>query len=204
MWRPELNVTIAVLAAGRSTRTGARHKLLAQFDGIPLIRRSTQRASEIEGIPVLVVTGYREATMRDALAGLDITITHNFDYAAGISSSIRSAIRAVSGECVGLLVHLADMPLVERSHFSSMIRAFEDHGGEIIVRATSSGRPGNPVLLPRALFSQIEELEGDIGARNVIAHSGLTVVDVEIGCAAECDVDTIEALLAAGGQPAVD
>lgn len=195
-----MTVTIAVLAAGSSKRTGAHHKLLAQFEGMPLVRRSAQIAADIEGVQAIVVTGYREARMREALSGLDVTIKHNPDYIAGISSSIRSAMRAVSDECVGLLVHLADMPLVERPHLYSMIHAFEEHGGKVIVRATSSGRPGNPVLLPRKLFPQIEGLEGDVGARNLIARSGLPVIDVEIGYPAECDVDTFEAVLAAGGS----
>jgi molybdenum cofactor cytidylyltransferase len=42
-------------------------------------------------------------------------------------------------------------------------------------------------------------LEGDIGARAIIESSGLPVVDVDIGPAAHIDVDTPEAVIAAGG-----
>lgn len=87
-----MNVTIAVLAAGRSTRTGEHHKPLAQFEGVPLIRRSCQRALDTGDIPVIVVTGYREAEMRGALAGLDVSIKHNPEHVDGISSFIRSAM----------------------------------------------------------------------------------------------------------------
>lgn len=52
--------------------------------------------------------------------------------------------------------------------------------------------------MPRALFPLIDGLQGDIGARNLIVRSGLPVIDVEIGHAAEFDVDTVKVLLAAG------
>ena len=42
-------------------------------------------------------------------------------------------------------------------------------------------------------------LEGDVGARHIIETSGLPVIDIDIGDAAHLDVDTPEAVLAAGG-----
>jgi molybdenum cofactor cytidylyltransferase len=41
-----------------------------------------------------------------------------------------------------------------------------------------------------------------VGARHLIETSGLAVTDVEIGDAAQIDVDTPEAIIAAGGTPA--
>jgi molybdenum cofactor cytidylyltransferase len=67
------------------------------------------------------------------------------------------------------------------------------------VRAVSGGRRGNPVVLPRATFAAVLRLKGDVGARHVIESAGLDVVDVEIGAAAHVDVDTPEAVAAAGG-----
>jgi molybdenum cofactor cytidylyltransferase len=64
----------------------------------------------------------------------------------------------------------------------------------------ATGQPGNPVILPRIPFRSLDQLEGDTGARKVIAASGLDVVGVEIGLAAVCDIDTPEALDAAGGS----
>jgi molybdenum cofactor cytidylyltransferase len=47
-------------------------------------------------------------------------------------------------------------------------------------------------------------LRGDIGARDLIRTSGLQVIEVEIGTAALTDVDTAEAIIAAGGIPVED
>ncbi|HLP71184.1 MAG TPA: 4-diphosphocytidyl-2C-methyl-D-erythritol kinase, partial [Rhizobium sp.] len=53
--------------------------------------------------------------------------------------------------------------------------------------------------LPRSTFEAVQALEGDVGARSIVEGSGLAVIDVELGEAAHLDVDTPEAVLAAGG-----
>ena len=65
------------------------------------------------------------------------------------------------------------------------------------MRATAFGRRGNPVILPRALFGAVRLLEGDTGARQIVEAAD--AVDVELGEGALLDVDTPEALAAAGG-----
>ena len=63
-------------------------------------------------------------------------------------------------------------------------------------------QPGNPVILPQALVARIDELEGDTGARHLIETGGAEIVDIELGEAARIDVDTPDALAAAGGVAA--
>lgn len=62
-------VAIAVLAAGQSTRMGGANKLLATFDGVPLIRRSAQMAIEADGQPVIAVLGHMAEQCSAALTG---------------------------------------------------------------------------------------------------------------------------------------
>lgn len=200
---PKLNtrVAIAVLAAGRSTRMGSLNKLLCRFDGVPMVRLSAQKAIASSGNPVIVVTGHMALEIRDALSGFPVEIVHNARYASGLSSSITAALGAVPDKCSGILIALADMPFVSADDLSAMIEAFARCDASSVVRATALGEPGNPVIVPRALFSEIAALEGDRGARHVIAASGFPVIGVEIGRAAAYDVDTIEALEMAGGKP---
>ncbi|MGF9565052.1 nucleotidyltransferase family protein [Neorhizobium sp. BT27B] len=196
-------VAIAVLAAGRSARMGDFNKLLAVFGGTPLVRLSVQRAAASGAYKVIVVTGHMEFEIQEALSGLSFTAVHNDAFALGLSSSIRAALQAVPEDCVGVLIHLADMPLLNERHMSSMIDIFKRAQGTSVVRATAFGEPGNPVILPRTLFRALGELTGDKGARQVIAASGLPVIDVELGLPARCDVDNVEALEAAGGLPPI-
>lgn len=198
-----ITVAVALLAAGRSSRMGeGRNKLLARFDGIPLIRRSALAALNSRGTPVVVVLGHRAEDVRVPIADLPATIIVNDAFREGLSSSLRAALAHVPTEARGLLVHLADMPAITARDLDRLMAAFDAEDGNAVVRATYEGKRGNPVILPRTLFAAVSELRGDVGARQLIAESGLPTVDIELGEAAALDVDTPEALRRAGGIPA--
>jgi molybdenum cofactor cytidylyltransferase len=94
---------------------------------------------------------------------------------------------------------LGDMPGVSAADLDRLVAAFRKAAGQAIVRATHDGKRGNPVVLPRALFGAVAQLEGDTGARHLVEAGHMPVVDVEIGEAAAIDVDTRDALESAGG-----
>jgi molybdenum cofactor cytidylyltransferase len=193
---------LVVLAAGRASRMGegGRHKLLAEFEGEPLVRRSVRQAIEAGVGAVTVITGHRSGEVADVLTGLDVEVLENPDFLTGMASSLKAGLAAVEAKGLpGMMVLLADMPNVSGADIAALARAYVKSGGKAIVRAVSDGQRGNPVILPAATFEALKALEGDIGARPVIESSGLTVIDVEIGAAARLDVDTPEAILAAGG-----
>ncbi len=201
-------IEIVVLAAGRASRMGgpktersgtAPHKLLAEFDGIPLIRKSAQTALQSGLGQVHVITGYRKDEMEHALIGLDLNFVHNPDFEEGMASSLRCGVAAVGTQAAGVMVMLADMPGIGQNHLMRLVKAFRHAGGKAIVRAASGGVRGNPVLLPRETFDALSRLEGDVGARQVIASAGLPIIDVDIGDAALLDVDTQQAVIDAGG-----
>ncbi|CZT35280.1 molybdenum cofactor cytidylyltransferase [Rhizobium sp. 9140] len=196
-----LIVRLVVLAAGQASRMGAagHHKLLAEFDGVPLVRRTTAVAQAASREPVTIVTGHRANEIRTALSGLDLVFTHNDDFASGMASSLIAGLDGIGPEADGMLVLLADMPGVTAGDVRRLIAAFEEQGGQAVVRAVCGGKRGNPVILPRALFPALRKLEGDVGARHVIETGGLPVVDVDIGPAAHLDLDTPEAIAAVGG-----
>lgn len=194
-----LSIAALVLAAGRASRMKGSHKLLAAFDGEALVRRSVEAALAAKPSRVLVVTGHRADEIEAELSGLKIDIVRNPDHAQGMSTSLRAGVSTLGPGCDGVVVMLADMPHVTGPDVGKLLDAFATAGGHAIVRAVSAGKRGNPVVLPRATFSAILQLEGDVGARHIVESAGLDVVDVEIGDAAHIDVDTPEAVLAAGG-----
>lgn len=194
-----LSVAALVLAAGRASRMNGSHKLLAAFDGEALVRRSTEAALAARPARVLVVTGHRAEEIEAELSGLKVDVVRNPDHAQGMSTSLRSGVAALGPGADGVVVMLADMPHVTGADVRTLLDAFAAAGGHAIVRAVSGGKRGNPVVLPRATFAAVLQLEGDVGARHIVESAGLEVVDVEIGAAAHVDVDTPEAVLAAGG-----
>ncbi|MBY3235445.1 NTP transferase domain-containing protein [Rhizobium laguerreae] len=196
------SVAIVILAAGKASRMGegGKHKLLAAFDGVPLVRRSALTALAADAASVIVVTGHRRSEIEAALDGLDLTFVDNPDYASGMASSLIAGFSSRDADgAEGILVMLADMPDISTTHLDALISAFRNAGGKAVVRAVSQGKPGNPVILPRSLTQAVLRLEGDVGARDIIATSGLPVLDVDVGDAALLDVDTPDEVLAAGG-----
>ncbi|GAC1041017.1 NTP transferase domain-containing protein [Rhizobium sp. No.120] len=198
----EISVAIVLLAAGKASRMGegGAHKLLAEFDGIPLVRRSALTALASGASDVVAVTGHRRDDIEAALHGLAVEPVFNPDYASGMASSLVAGVgtRAVQ-KADGVVVMLADMPGLTGNDLRTLISAFLGANGQAIVRAVSGGKRGNPVILPRSVLNAVMRLEGDVGARHIIETSGLPVIDVEIGEAAHLDVDTPEAVVAAGG-----
>ncbi|MAZ82443.1 MAG: 4-diphosphocytidyl-2C-methyl-D-erythritol kinase [Rhizobiales bacterium] len=199
---PSKGVGIVLMAAGRSSRMGdgAGHKLLAEFDGEPLVRRMAERALASRAESLVAVTGYRGEDIAAVLEGLDVTLAENPDYASGMASSLKVGVTALGDELSGIMILLGDMPKLEAAHIDLLLGAFEENDGEAIIRAADGDHRGNPVILPARLVPEIMKLEGDVGARALIEQSSLPVIDIDIGPAARIDVDTPEAVRAAGGR----
>jgi molybdenum cofactor cytidylyltransferase len=80
-----------------------------------------------------------------------------------------------------------------------LIAAYRHGEGARIVVPTFEGKRGNPVLWSRAFFDALREIQGDVGARHLIGENPDAVAEVEIGPAVTLDLDTPEAVRAAGG-----
>jgi molybdenum cofactor cytidylyltransferase len=197
-----LQVAVVLLAAGKASRMGADglHKLLAEFDGIPLVRRSAMVALGTRASSVTIVTGHRHHEILAALEGLDFQYVYNPDYASGMAGSLVTGFRTDQAQRAdGVLVMNADMPRITSVDLDTLIAAFCNAKRDAIVRAVAHGRRGNPVVLPRSLYDSVLQLHGDVGARHLIETSEIPIIDVPIDERSLLDVDTPVAILAAGG-----
>ena len=189
------NVAAIILAAGRSTRMGGPNKLLAELGGKPLARIVTEQALASRAQGVIVVTGHQADEVQNALHGLKVTFAHNPDFAEGLAGSVKAGIAAVPNSADGAVICLGDMPLIEARLIDRMIESFAPDRGNLIVVPVSDGRRGNPVLWSRRFFNELMTLDGDIGARHLIAKHGEAVAEVPVeGHSAFLDIDTPEAL----------
>ncbi|RUM24448.1 nucleotidyltransferase family protein [Rhizobium vallis] len=198
-----VSVVVVVLAAGRSSRMQlSGHKLLAQFGGVALVRLAALAATGCKGDSVIVVTGYRGPDIEAQITGLEVSVARNPYFGDGMASSIVLGVQcAVDLDPDGVMIMLADMPLLKAEDLDTIIDAFRKSGGRAIVRAACDGIPGNPVIFPRAAFPALQSISGDNGARAIISHSALDVIDVDIGVSAKVDIDTTEQLFALGARP---
>jgi molybdenum cofactor cytidylyltransferase len=184
-----------VLAAGRGTRMGGPNKLLAEIGGKPIVRRAVEAAIASKARPVVVVTGHEGDRVASALKGLDIKRVQNPDYAEGLSTSLKAGLAALPAETGAVVVALGDMPDVTPALIDKLAEAIDPARGALIAVPTREGRRGNPVVWSRRFFEDLGRLEGDTGARHLIAQNNEAVVEVPVDDeAAFHDIDTPEAL----------
>ena len=186
-------IAALVLAAGQSSRMGARNKLLEQVDGQPLLLHALDAAEGSRARPVLVVTGHAQMEVARLLEGREVRTVHNPVHQSGMASSLRAGLSGLPGDVDGVVVLLGDMPGVTADTVDRLIDAFDPEGGAAIVAASAAGRRGNPVLLARRFFPEIREIEGDQGAKPILQAypDQIRLVESED---AFTDLDTPEAL----------
>ena len=198
---PERRLAAIVLAAGRSTRMGGSNKMLAQIGGRALVRIAVEEALASRARPVIVVTGHEGERVAAALAGLDVTLVHNPDYAGGLSTSLKAGITAVPPQADGAIICLGDMPQVDAALIDRLLAAYDPEKNALVVIPVIDGNRGNPVVWSRRFFPELAALDGDIGARHLIASYQEAVAEVPVtGTAALTDVDTPDALRAAKAE----
>jgi molybdenum cofactor cytidylyltransferase len=193
-------VAALILAAGQGRRMGGPNKLMATIGDRPLVRIVAEEALKSRAASVTVVTGHRAETVKSALDGLKVKFVHNPDFAEGLSTSLKAGIASLPPGTDGVIVLLADMPRVTATMIDRLIGAFDPDGGGLIVVPTFEGKRGNPVVWSARFLGELGHVQGDTGGRHLIGANPEAVVEVELGPAVAIDVDTPEALAAAGGR----
>lgn len=149
------------------------------------------RAAAAAGLPLLAVLGYDAAAVRAAIAdALPATFVLAPDHARGMGATLAAGARAVPPDWTGLLICLADMPWVEAATLAALAAALT--GPESAAVPVHAGRRGNPAAFGRAWLPRLAALDGDTGARALLADA--RVVEVPAGPGILRDADTPAAL----------
>ena len=183
------SVSAVLLAAGSSSRMRGADKLMEVVDGAPLIRRAAEALLAAKVDEVVAVLRPEDDARRAALAGLGCRFVDNPLAAEGMGASIRAGMTEIAAGADAALIALADMPDITASDIDRLIAAFDaGEGREIVRAATADGMPGNPVLFGKRFFEPLRALEGDEGARSILAaHSDLAQIVPLTGRAARVD-----------------
>ena len=183
---PVEKVILVLLAAGRSERYGdVGSKLDEDFLGKPL---GLHVAVALEDMPFMErIAVVRHCGIRYEEHGY--RVLRNDDSAGDLSSSVKIGVAAAKERGAdGVLIALADMPRVTAAHIWRMFDVAIDTR---CVVASSDGRePKPPALFGSDKFDFLLQLEGDQGARDLVA-AGRHVVTAP---AELIDVDTPEDL----------
>lgn len=193
-----------MLAGGRSSRFAAsEHKLVAEINGTPIVRLAATAALESRVGPVVVVTGANASAVATALDGLDVECVHAPAYADGMSASLKRGVEAL-GPADAIVVTLGDQPGMKPEALRRVVTRWRETSAPIVVPQYSDARgPAHPVLFARSVVPELLTLDGDVGARSVIARDPGRVAVAALDWSAPPDVDTIEDLNRAAADLAV-
>lgn len=183
------NVGAVILAAGPSTRLGYSKQLIVH-EGEPLVRRAAMAAVEAGASPVIVVLGADAAAITPLLSLLpSVTLVTNEDWETGLASSLTTGLRALYQNVSrdGVLVMLADQPLIDAAALGQLLDAF--NADNRIIASEYGDTIGVPVVIGREHVPDLMALKGDSGAGAWLRKRIGDVTRIPMASAA-MDVDT--------------
>lgn len=167
---------IVILAAGQGRRFGgAKHKLEQPLGGSTVLGR-TLSAAIGSGLRVVVVCSETLApSVRRSVAARDVVVLPPQAAAEGMGRSIAAGVSAAAN-APGWLILPGDMPLLKPETLRSVAaRLAEDP----VVFAQHRGQRGHPVGFSAELFTELISLQGDEGARRLLARYAAQPVVVD-------------------------
>ena len=180
---------LIILAAGQSRRFGQPKQNLL-FQNQTLLQRAIETAVASECRPIIVITGANDHLIDLPNPNPDVTIICNSGWEEGMSSSIRMGIKKMENhnDVDSALMMLCDQPLVTPLLLNEMLR-IKQITGKAIVACTYDETIGVPALFDRRLFTELLLLNGDEGAKKVLASNAdkISVVSFPDG---GMDIDT--------------
>lgn len=173
-----------ILAAGAGRRFGGR-KLLASFEGEPLIAGALRAAFASPAALIILVTGSdadEVAASARAFAdrrgeGARLRVVHAADHAEGMGASLRAGAEALPADTAGAFVLLGDMPQVPAALLPRLVEAVE--AGAAAAAPVCDGRRGHPVLFGAERLDLLRQAAGDEGARTALAGLGHRLALIE-------------------------
>jgi len=184
-----------ILAAGMSKRMGSENKLLKKYKNNIILNQTLKNHFESKLKILNIVIGYDKESIKKNLRDFNIQIIENLNYMSGMLSSIKEINNHVDENITGIMISLADMPLVSSEDINSIIDAFLLHNEEKICIPESKGRFGNPMIIPVGIYKKIiqnKNLLKDKGLKSTILDGKFDIIRINTSNGVLKDFDTQE------------
>ncbi len=187
-----LHIVVLIMAAGASRRIKGIKQLLP-WKNSNFLLETIRTVKESNADSVYVVLGANAETIMSVcnLEEKKTKIFLNPDWSLGLGNSISFGVKKLiesSSLPDGILICLADQPLLSATYLDSLISNFKNNTSKII--ATNYGnKAGVPALFPKLLYPKLVLLEGDQGAKDLLNISNVEMVQLDPGLQS-IDIDT--------------
>ena len=192
MDKSEAKIVILILAGGQGSRIGAIKQLLPWKDST-LLENAIKQATSSNVQDIIVVLGSYAAEIRSKIRDDQVQFIENPDWEKGLGTSISSGVKHIQKSktnAKGIMVLLADQPLIDTEYINKMLDTF-DKLSNGMVTTNYGNREGVPAIFGQQFFQELQSLNQDFGAKELIKKNKHINVSLNPE-GKELDVDTIE------------
>jgi molybdenum cofactor cytidylyltransferase len=169
-------------------------KQLLKWNKDTLLGHAIKTSLTLPNFKTIVILGADLDRIYTKIKHHGIAILENKDWMLGLGTSIATGVAHIlrdEPDCDGVMILLADQPLIGSSHLKSLIREFNPGNDQIIATSYSNGNPGVPVLFDRFYFKELAALKDDKGAKSILTTYSDNVLSLDSGHELT-DIDTHE------------
>ncbi len=185
-------IGVIILAAGSSRRLGYPKQLL-EFRGSSLLQHSIDVTEDLTfDVKILVLGSNSEGIQKKINKGkFEIVTNENWEEGMGtsLSKGVSEALK-IERELDHIMILLSDQPLITKDKIQELIKiqldsrksgTFSEYAGDV----------GVPGIFSREIFSELQLLKGDQGAKKLIYNKSFEFETVKLE-EGNFDVDTTE------------
>ena len=185
-----------ILAAGMSKRMGNENKLLKKINNNTILNQTLKNHIESKIHNINLILGHQKNIVLEYVDQNKVFIIENNNFKSGMLSSILKIDENISDDTKGVLISLADMPLVTSEDINKLINIFNENNQKIICIPENKGKLGNPILLPKEIYKDLiknkSKLSNDKGLKKLILDKKYDYIRVSLSEGVTKDFDTIE------------
>ena len=169
-------ISAILLAAGESSRMKGENKLSKKIDGIPIIKYAVKNILGSSIDELIIVLGHERPIIENIIdKNKKIKFIYNENYKNGMSSSIKKGLNNINKKSEAFFICLGDMPNVNQNIYNKLIKSrynynkkFSSEQKKEIVVPTFEEKNGNPILFSKFMTKQILNINGDVGAKEIL------------------------------------
>jgi molybdenum cofactor cytidylyltransferase len=174
-----------IFAAGLSRRFSKKgdNKLLFPYKNKPLLLHSVEKILACDGFDtVTIIIGHQGHNIQEMLEKNipnrkrgRLSFLYNPHFNQGFSTSLRLALASCDHDISHIAIFLGDMPDIDPTlinHILTQVKNKATNDGQIKAATipTYHGKWGHPVILHRKIFSTLQNIGGDKGARDILTN----------------------------------
>tara|TARA_B100001057_G_scaffold184958_1_gene185643 strand:+ start:573 stop:1115 length:543 start_codon:yes stop_codon:yes gene_type:complete len=175
---------------------GNQNKLLKKINNNTILSQTLNNHIESKINNINLILGHQKNIILEYVDQNKVFIIENNNFKRGMLSSILKIDENISDHTKGVLISLADMPLVTSEDINKLIKIFNENDQKIICIPENKGKLGNPILLPKEIYKDLikdkSKLSNDKGLKKLILDKKYDYIRVSLSEGVTKDFDTIE------------